>query len=156
MGLFSKSDTEKGPQKATGDDKLYFILHNLLSTLFFLVAIYRFHLYNQDYATFIAFLKSYGILVGLTILFGFASRVLIYIPLRIHYDLNDKTILSFYDINQGINEFFSYAYILRTLLSMGLFAIWGKLFTEEPWETTIIAYLIIKALIYVYIFIKYK
>ena len=156
MGLFKKKEVRKAPQKASGGDKLYFIFHNLLSMVLFLVSLWRFDLYSKEYETFFAFLQYFGILVILTILFGFIARILVYIPLKIHYDNNNKALPSFGDINQGINELFTWPYFVRTLLSMELFAIWGKLFTGEPWESTVIAYLVLKGIINVYVYIKYK
>jgi hypothetical protein len=156
MGIFKKNKERGKPRKATGEDKLYFILHNLISMSLFLIVIWRYDLYNSNFATFFAFLRYYGILLFLTILFSLITRLLVYAFLWFYYDSEDKTMKSFGDINQGINSFLSYPYFIQTILSTLVFAIWGKLFTQEPWETTMIAYILIKVGISLYGYIKYK
>ncbi|MHA2339302.1 MAG: hypothetical protein ACXACX_18485, partial [Candidatus Hodarchaeales archaeon] len=110
-----------------------------------------------------------GILIGLTILLGFLARAIAYGLFRIYYYYKNErsqgmritTIKSFWDMNQGINEFTTYSYLLTVIISSLFFAIGVvaiiqfKLFRSDSLLSFIGAYLIVKVGVYVYIWVKY-
>ena len=154
--------------KASGEERWFFILHNLLSMgLFFFVAS-RLRLFSkQSYSLLdiisFDFLGFIGIVIGLTILLAIFSRFLAYGVFYVFYRyVLKKSIKSYVIMNQGINEMTSYPYFIGVILSSILFAIGVvtlvqlKLFREENLFTLIGAYLLIKIGVYVYIWAKYK
>ena len=162
-------------RKASGDDKIYFILHNLLSMGFFFYAGLQMSLFERqsfnllDIISF-SFLQFIGIVIGLTILFGILSRFLVYgVFWVINYYNNEKkkgtkitTIKSFTNMNQGINEFTTYSYIKTVIYSSIFFCIGAvviiqvKIFNSDSLWSLIGAYLIVKLVVYLWVWARHK
>lgn len=167
-----KRTTEKKERfswgKASGEERWFFVLHNLISMGFFFLVAYRLRLFSkQSYSLLdiisFDFLGFIGIVIGLTILLAIFSRVLAYGIFYVSYKYAlKKSIKSYWSMNKGINEMTSYPYFIGVILSSILFAIGFvtlvqlKLFREQNMVTLIFAYLLIKIGVYVYIWAKYK
>lgn len=162
-------------RKASGDDKLYFMAHNIVSMLLFFWASMEMRLFEQQTYNLIEifsfdFLQFFGVIIGLTILFALSSRIIVYgIFWVINHYQNTKsegmritTIKSFWNMNQGINEFATYHYIKIMFWSSLAFCVGVvvilqiTLFKSESLWSLIGAYIIIKLLIYGYFWIKDK
>lgn len=153
---------------ASGEEKWFFILHNVFSmSLFFLVAT-RLRLFSkQSYSLLdiisFDFLGFIGIVIGLTVLLGLFARIFAYCIFYLFYKYSlDKRIKSYWNINQGINEMSTYSYFISVILNSVLFSIGVvtliqlKLFQESNLSTLIGAYIIIKVGVYLFVWSKYK
>ena len=154
--------------RASGEDKWYFILHNVFSMcLFFLVAT-RLRLFSkQSYSLFdiisFDFLGFICVVIGLTILLGLFARVFAYCIFYLFYRYSlEKHIKSYWSMNKGINEMTTYSYFISVILNSILFSIGVvtliqlKLFQESSLYTLIGAYIIIKIGVYLFVWAKYK
>ncbi len=162
-------------RKASGEEKYYFIFHNLVSVLLFFYVAMKIALFSQQSYSLLDiisfnFIQFIGVIIGLTILLGFLSRVLVYGTFRIvNYYRNERshgrkiiTIKSFVDVNQGINEFTTYSYLKIVIYSSILFAIGAvtivqlKFFKSNSLSSLIGAYIIVKLAVYIYVWAKHK
>lgn len=162
-------------RKASGEDKFYFLLHNIISILLFFFIGQKIELFEkQSYSLLdiisFSFLQFIGIVIGLTILLGILSRFLVYgIFWIINYYDNEKkkgmkitTIKSFTDMNQGINEFTTYSYIKTVIYSSIFFCIGAvviiqiKVFNSDSLWSLIGAYLIVKIVVYLWVWARHK
>jgi len=161
---------EKRPRtgKGEGEALWFFILHNSFSILvFFWVAIAvdlfekqadsLLEIFTLDFVYFL-----FEVLL-ISVISGFFGRILAYIPLKLFYNyVSRKEIKSFGQLNKGINEMLSMSYIVSTLLSSVVFAlgaltiIQSNLFEEETLWTLVLSYFLIKAVISIFIYVKYK
>lgn len=162
-------------RKASGEEKLYFLFHNVMSMLLFFFIAQRIALFDmQSYSLLdifsFNFVQFLGIVIGLTILLGILSRFIVYgIFWSINYYDNEKkkgmritTIKSFIDMNQGINEFTTYSYIKTVIYSSIFFCIGAvviiqiKVFNSDSLWSLIGAYLIVKLVVYFWVWAKHK
>ena len=162
-------------RKASGEDKIYFLFHNIVSMLLFFYIAQKIELFERqsynllDIISF-SFLQFIGIVIGLTILLGILSRFLVYGTFWvINYYNNEKkkgtkitTIKSFTDMNQGINEFTTYSYIKTVIYSSIFFCIGAvviiqvKIFNSDSFWSLIGAYLIVKLVVYLWVWARHK
>lgn len=162
-------------RKTSGEEKYYFIFHNLMSVLLFFYIATKMNLFSQQSYSLLDifsfnFIKFIGVIIGLTILLGFVSRILVYgIFWFVNYYRNERkqgknitTIKSLGDINKGINEFTTFSYFKTVIYSSILFAIGAvtiiqlKLFKSNSLSSLIGAYLIVKISVYLYVWAKDK
>lgn len=153
--------------KASGEEKLYFVMHNALSMLFFFwYAITQDLFENQTWNLWdifsIEFLKFTVMIFGFSIIFSYSARILSYLLIFFVYKYQLKeTVKSFVNMNRGINAMFSYTYLMTTLISSIVFAIGAitliqaKLFNQDSMLTFIGAYIITKAVIYLFAWVKW-
>lgn len=162
-------------RKASGEEKFFFIFHNLLSMVLFFYTARKVDLFGQQSYSFLdiisfKFIQLIGVVIGLTLLFGLLSRAIVYGIFRIvNYYKNEKkkgtsitTMKSFIDMNRGINEFTTFSYLKIQIYSSIAFAIGIiaivqiKIFQSNKLWALISAYTIVKLVIYVWVWAKDK
>jgi len=153
--------------KARGDTKVYLLFHSIVSILLFSLTIYLLDVDEKnlypDLAWFftIDFLVYYLFYLLFSYLYGALGRILVYRPMKYYYNrFLNKSVTSLEKLNVGPFSMFSFAYFLRTTLSVFgvgiIYVLQEKILESNPLLSFIFAYIFVQGFINLYIYIKYK
>jgi hypothetical protein len=158
-------------KKASHYFALYFILYNALSALFFGVTIWyldldKTHPYSDLYWVFsIDFLIFYLLSIGLSYFYGGIARFIVFFSMKYYYQnvAEPETMFPlFSELNEGQTGLWSIAHFMSTLISMFIYCagvvyiIQEKLFGANTMLTLLLSYFLIKGIVSLYIYFKYK